>query len=55
VLGVDLLISVLNGDGLGGSNRLLKLFGESVEIHNLSLSLSTDISISPLCCSGNRS
>jgi hypothetical protein len=23
VLGVDLLISVLNGDGLGGSNRLL--------------------------------
>ena len=36
VLGVDLLVAVLDSDGLGGSDGFLELFGESVEVHNLS-------------------
>ena len=34
VFGVDLLVSVLNGDGLGGADGLLQFFGESVEVHS---------------------
>ncbi len=55
VLGINLLVAVLNGNGLGRSDGLLQFFGESVEIHgmthssdnNLSVLLSTKISIPP--------
>ena len=54
VLDIDLLVSMLDGDGLGGSDGFLDFFSESVEVHrtlilaiNLSVLLSTDISISP--------
>jgi hypothetical protein len=33
VLDVNLLVPMLNGDGLGGPNRLLHFFGESIEVH----------------------
>ena len=36
MLGVDLLVTVLNGNGLGGADCFLEFFGESVEVHNLS-------------------
>jgi hypothetical protein len=53
MLGVDLLVAVLDSDGLRSTDSLLELFGKSVEVHgvtqlsryNLSVLLSTDISI----------
>ena len=45
VLGVNLLVSVLNGDGLRRSDGLLQFFGESVEIHGM-----THASITILVC-----
>ena len=34
VLDIDLLVSMLNGNGLGGANGFLQFFGESVEVHD---------------------
>jgi hypothetical protein len=33
VLDFELLLASLGGEGLGGSNALLELFGEAVEVH----------------------
>ena len=32
---INLLISVLNGDGLGRTDGLLHFFGKSIEVHRL--------------------
>jgi hypothetical protein len=47
VFGIKLLVAVLDSDRLSGSNGFLEFFGKSVEVHNLSAMLSTNISISP--------
>ena len=41
VFDIDLLISMLDGDGLGRADSLLELFGESVEVHDDSVPLTT--------------
>jgi hypothetical protein len=34
VFGVDLLVTMLNGNGLGSADGFLEFFGESVEVHD---------------------
>jgi hypothetical protein len=34
VFGINLLISMLEGEGLGGMDGLLHFFGESIKIHS---------------------
>ncbi len=33
MLGIQLLVAVLDGDGLSGPDGFLEFFGESVEVH----------------------
>ena len=56
VFGIDLLVAMLDGEGLGRADGVLQFFGESVEVHRgsilidvakLSRLLSTNISLPP--------
>ena len=49
VLDIELLMAVAGGLALRRPDGLLEFFSETIDIHKLSLSLSTNLSLPPAC------